>query len=745
MLKSATALMQEGWDQMAKYIKLVVFAAALFATFSFGFDKAFSQVQGARIRVQTVQDELQADGSDVLTQHFEMQVLDATLASILAQFPITYNEASTEVSIVEAYTLKADGHKISIEPSGIITQQPPGNNALAAFFTDTKQKVLIFPNVEAGDTLVFTEKRHNKQLYFPGQFLREGVFGPGVAVDDSTLTIIAPKTLDLVTETHDLEFHKSQNGDNVVYTLHFSNPNPQPLQSSLISNMDRFPRYFVSTFKSYDELGRAYGALVRPKIEVTPKIKVQANGITAGINDRKEKARAIYEWVSQHVRYVAIEFGQGALVPHDADTVLANAYGDCKDHVVLLAALLKAVDIETVPVLINATNRYTVSKVPTINQFNHMIAWLPEFKIYADTTAKFLPFGTLALAEYGKPVLLAGPAEFGSRQIPVLSADPANITFKSVVTLDEERRATAETTTMASGAFAAQLRGLGSGIRAVGSERAASDMLSKQGKPLATGSFDVGVPDGFTPQYSISSKYSTPRPLNFTAMPVGLRLLPITGDLLIGPIGNTKLKDSDPTPCYNGHAAEELSLVLPAAAAVSSLPADTSINASQFQYTSHWSQSGQTVTVHRELITRLTEPVCSGDLRKEAAAALNSIRKDYEAPIPLAFGGGEHPTINLLAGQLSEVNSHSRRNQDRDWPITIKVTAPPTHGKVTVQTDQGLIRTSAGQPQSRAMTKVYYQSEPGYIGKDSFSYTRSTEDTSDPLNGRSYTINVQVK
>ncbi len=262
---------------------------------------------------------------------------------------------------------------------------------------------------------------------------------------------------------------------------------------------------------------------------------------------------------------------------------------------------------------------------------------------------------------------------------------------------------------------------------------------------MATGTFDIGNPDGFAQQYSISSKYSTSQPLQFTAMPWGLRLLPPTGDIFIGPIGNTKLKDTDPTPCYNGHASEDLTLNLPANAHVASLPSDTNVKEAQFQYSAHWSVSGQTVTVHREMNSNLTEPLCSGDLRKDAAAALGAIKKDYEAPLPVTYGAGEHPVISLLSGQLSEVNNHSRRGQDRDWAISIKVTSPPAHGKVTVETTQGLIRTSAGQPESRALTRVFYQSEPGFVGKDSFTYERTSEDSTDPLNGRSYTIDVEVK
>lgn len=740
----AFALVATGLVTMHR-IELLFFGCALSAAAACVADGTAAQSQAARIRVETAQVEVQPDGSDVITQHVEMLVLNKGAATTLGQFPISYNEGTTDVDITDAYTLKPDGQKITLDAASIITQQPPNNSPLAALFTDAKQKVLIFPNVQVGDTLVFTEKRRNKQLYFPGQFVRQGDFLPTVPVDDSTLSIIAPKTLALNMETHEVEFHKSEDGDRTIYTLHYANPTPQSEQGSLIANLDHLPRYFVSSFKSYDELAHAYAGLISAKIVVTPKIQAQAEAITSGITGRREKAQAIYEWVSRHVRYVAIIFGNGALVPHDADAVLSNAYGDCKDHVVLFSALLKAVGIDSVPALINATNGYTVSKVPALGQFNHVIAWLPEFKLYADTTANYLPFGTLALNEYGKPVLLTGATLVGLRQIPLSSADAATISFKSVLSLDDQRLATAESTTTATGPFAAQLRNLGTIAQNAGPERFASDMLTKQGKPLATGTFDVGNPDGFASTYSISSKYSTPRPLQFGGMPFGLRLLPVTGDLLLGPIGNTKIKDSDPTPCYNGHSTEDLTLNLPANAHVASLPPDTRIDEGQFRYSSHWSLSGQTVSVHREMITNLSKPLCTDDLRQKAASALTAIRKDHEALLPISYGVQQHPVLSLQAGQLSEVNSHSRWGQGREWPITIKVTNPPAHGKVTVETAQGLVRTAGGQPQSHALTRVLYQSETGFAGKDSFTYERSSQDPSDPLNGHSVTIDVDVK
>jgi transglutaminase-like putative cysteine protease len=594
---------------------------------------AIAQNTPARVRLETTQIDVQPDGTATETNHRELQVFTAKAAMQLAQFPISYVESMQDIDITEAYTLKADGRKLAVEASGVLTQQAP-QAANAPLFTDIKQKVVVFPNVEVGDTLVLTTKRHDKQAYFKGRFTRQSVFSPLTPVAQYDLTINIPKRLSSTLEAHDIEFEKGSSGDKDVYKAHYENLNPEAEDVAAISSFDRLPRYFISTFKNYDEMGSAYAALFAPKATVTAKIKAQAESITAGITDRREQARAIYEWVNQHVRYVGIELGQGAIVPRDAELVLTNAYGDCKDITVLLSALLKAKNIDSEPVMINAGNGYVLSAAPTLAELNHVIAWLPEFKLYADATAQAVPFGMLPLYEYGKSVVLAGN-DTGLRQIPVLAADAGTMTYTSVAKLDDTMRLNDESTTTATGVFAAQLRSTGARIQATGPERVASDLLKRQNRPNATGTFTVTGLGNFAPQFSLASKFSTPRPQNINGMPGGLRIQARTGDFLMGPIGNTKLKDTDPTPCYSGSMSEDISLEIPASRHLAKVPDDSNVKTANLEFTSHWSLSGQTLTVHREFKSTVDQPLCTGEVRKDTAAALTRINQDYSARISL--------------------------------------------------------------------------------------------------------------
>ena len=596
----------------------------------------------ARIRVQSDKIEVQANGNALETIHTETQILTAAAITQLAQLPIGYIESMQDVDIIEAYTLKADGRKIAVDKGAIITRQPPGSSQLP-MFSDAKQKVIVFPNVEPGDTVVYTAHRRDKTAMFPGHYVRAGLLSPLLPIDSFDLTVTAPKRLGVTFENHDLDLKKSESGNNDVYELHYSNVNPLTEDNAAVSPMDRVPRYFISSFKSYDDLARTYAGMIESNATVTAKIRAQADSITAGITDRREQARAIYEWVSQHVRYVEVAFGQGAIIPHAAESVLNNAFGDCKDHTVLFTALLKAKGIDSRPVLINLGNGYSLSAVPTLGQLNHVIAWLPEFGIYADTTAGIVPFGFLVPSEYGKPVVLVGKTEAGLRQIPVLPPDAGTITYRNAAKLDDQMRLSSEGTTTATGVFAAQLRSAGARIQAGGAETAAGNMLKQRGLPNATGTFNADTPVGLVSQYSVGSKFSAPGSLNVRVMESGLRVLPAAGDFLMGPIGNTKLKDSDPTPCYSGRQVEDLTLDFPANRNLARLPQDADVKTANLHYASHWSVNGQTLSVHREFTSNVDQPLCSGDIRKETMAALARIRDDYGSPVSFVVKSGFAP------------------------------------------------------------------------------------------------------
>src|SRR5258708_10544151 len=82
--------------------------------------------------------------------------------------------------------------------------------------------------------------------------------------------------------------------------------------------------------------------------------------------------------ISQHdVRYVAVEIGIGGYQPHFAGDILTNRYGDCKDKVTLMRALLHEAGVDSNYVLATTQRRTVEPGFPSVEGFNHVVVAVP--------------------------------------------------------------------------------------------------------------------------------------------------------------------------------------------------------------------------------------------------------------------------------------------------------------------------------------------------------------------------------
>lgn len=570
---------------------------------------------------------VEPNGTSTMTVHVELLATNEATARTIGQTSIPFNESSQDLEIVEAYTQKTDGQKLTVSPSAIFTQQPQGSPLLVAI-NDLRQKVVVFPSVGPGDTVVYTARWRTRQPQIPGHFTYNAVFQRGVAYNEVRGTITVPKSLALQTESHDIELRKEETPDKTSYHWRYSAPASSTVDLIPVSPLDQMPRLFFSSLKDQQELGRVYASLIAPMAAVTPKIQALANQLTAGLSDRRQQAQNIYEWVSKNVRYVAVDIGNGGIIPHSADTTLTNGYGDCKDQAILFAALLKAVGIESEAVLINLGNAYTTPQVATIVPFNHLIIWIPEFGMYADTTTGVAPFGVLPFQEYGKPVVHATATGQVVRRTPVVPVGVATMSLKTTARLDRSGNVTGDSTVTAAGPFALTLRAVGLAAQAAGPARFASAYFETQGLK-GTGTIDVASPSDLAPSYTLTShfEYADGRLVSGRGFGLvrGLSLSPMTGDVLMGSLLAATQDEGEATACYSGHTVEELVLEFPPGAA-QGVPPESRIKTANLEFTARWTASGNIVTVRREFTSTIDQPLCTGEVRRETARALTQIR-----------------------------------------------------------------------------------------------------------------------
>lgn len=134
--------------------------------------------------------------------------------------------------------------------------------------------------------------------------------------------------------------------------------------------------YLGPAGKDWISLGDQYLADISKQLVVDPDVESLARDITAGAKEDRDKVRLIFRWIQREFTYKAIEFGMRGRTPNAAGVTCMNRYGDCKDLSVVLHTMLRAVGVPSRLCLVHTSDELH-PQVPSLDQFNHMIVYLP--------------------------------------------------------------------------------------------------------------------------------------------------------------------------------------------------------------------------------------------------------------------------------------------------------------------------------------------------------------------------------
>jgi tetratricopeptide (TPR) repeat protein len=333
------------------------------------------------------------------------------------------------------------------KPDGTIVLTPAENTQdmaaaitrEAPFYSDLREKHVAVKGLGVGDVLEFRAKWQSTKPLAPGQFWYAYNFSRDGIILVEELQISVPHDRAVKWNSTQLKPAITEENGRHVFTWtnsqleHASSEQEKKDQEEKMYQLVRGklppPEVQISTFQSWDEVGRWYGSLQQERIKPNDEIRAKAVELTKNANDDNAKVRAIYKYVSTEFRYIGVAFGIGRYQPHTAAEVLANQYGDCKDKHTLLASLLDAVGIKAYPALINSSRELDLD-VPSPAQFDHVISAVTQGNtlIWLDTTSEVAPYGYLLSSLRDKQALMIPPDK-----PPVLVTTPSDAPAHSVL------------------------------------------------------------------------------------------------------------------------------------------------------------------------------------------------------------------------------------------------------------------------------------------------------------------------
>lgn len=543
---------------------------------------------------------------------------------------ISYDMTAEKCRIVEAYTMQPNGQKVKVKADAIKVTSDPVSK-IAPMFSDTKNIIIIFPKVEKGSLLYYKTKSHIFKPSFPNIFSMTQYMSETKVMQDYTLDILYDPKIKLKTETYGVEGGEVEGKKGMKrLVFHYSNKTAVESEATQVDTEDFAPYVRVTNLDDYEHLGRLYALKSSRAEKVTPAIKRKAEDLTKDIVDRKEQARVIYEWVSQNIRYVYIDFGQGGLVPHNADTILDNLYGDCKDHATLLNALLAAKSIIGHQVLINLGDSFKLPKLADLS-FNHAINYVPEFNMYLDSTAELARFGTLLKEDMDKPVLIIGLNKMAKTPLGTTDDNVVEVNTKLAMQADGSIKGTSDLKVKGYNEISA--RSDYSELNRMPKDKAVMRLFTANYES-GTGDYQATDPLDLKTSFSVKSEFIIDAPGNVPGpsgivMPLGLS----PGDLnAIGHYKPTK-KITRPMVCTSVRIIENTTLELLPSLEIIGTPKNTSFEYGDYQYKATYTLTGKTLTANRELSTSHSKGYCDVGQYENYKTFTMKVRDDIRSQI----------------------------------------------------------------------------------------------------------------
>jgi transglutaminase-like putative cysteine protease len=571
-----------------------------------------------------------ADGSYSKLDSLTLRVNNEAGVARVAQQYVWFNRNMADVQILEAYTTTADGVRHDVQPEQIRDVQE-ARSFDAPMFQDIQEKVIVFPAVEPGARVHLTYRKTQRQPIVPGEF---SDFTPPDLAPTHNFRLIydLPADKPLYADARGFLAQQPVTRDGRTrYEYRYDKAHFGRLERGSIAYVSYGDRLMVSTFPNYAAFAATYRESAADPGARDAAVTRLAQQLTAHDRTSRDKAKTLYDWVRRNVRYVAINVGRGAVVPHSASAVLANRYGDCKDHVALYGALLDAVGVRNEPALISSGTIYSLPSVPGYGVINHVITWLPDLQQYADSTASNVEFGFLPSSDMNRPTVLVDQGVLAQTPATVLMTRSTDLSIK----VEPDGSASFTYHMKDTGPFAEQARArLRTQTPAQREESIEAELRSANLRGTATlTTSDLTVADG---PLTVTLKGT----LENLVVPGAAASIPALTSLAGGVAADTRYwlgerQRTQPFICHNLAVHEHARIELPANFRVLDMPEAQRTQDRFFDFQSQYTFDplGNVVTMTREGTTHFDSDVCTPDDFAQMRPAVEAIGRDVRAEV----------------------------------------------------------------------------------------------------------------
>ena len=329
-----------------------------------------------------------------------------------------FYDDSRKIDKIEALVYDANGEEIK----KIKERDFKDVSAVSDFsiYEDDRVKYLDYNPLEYPYTVeYYSEVTYNSTAFFPSWIPLDDYY---VSIQNAEYKIVNEVGLDLKTKKENFEDYNITE----VSTNHFKAENIEGIKyEAYTSEIQSIVPLFKATLKEFDMFGVAginnnwsdFGKWMHDRLlvgtdEISEETKNKVKALTAGVDDKIERAKIIYNYMQNRTRYISVQVGIGGWKPMLADDVDRLGYADCKGLTNYTKALLDAADVSSYyTVVYGGRGIRNIDNDFSSVQGNHVILCLPNENenIFLECTSQTNPFGFIAGFTDDRDVLLVKP------------------------------------------------------------------------------------------------------------------------------------------------------------------------------------------------------------------------------------------------------------------------------------------------------------------------------------------------
>lgn len=316
----------------------------------------------------------------------DLMVLSEKNAAAYSRSRIYHSEYN-ELKSIDAYSKIPDGDKYKKVKIG--EQKTTSSSSRNVFYDDSKETSFDFLGMVPNAIQHLAYTTYNKDAHLLSPFYLPS----SISVIGASYTVVVPNEVSIKyvvkNDTKNIfTFTEEKKKNETVYKWIANNYKGEDGYGNAPDNSYYDPHIIIyvasfndnnttqSFFNSVDDLYRWNMSFTKElNIVPDPTLKKIVDSLIVGKKTETDKAKSIYKWVQQHIKYIAFEAGLQGFTPRQAADVCNKRYGDCKDMSSIITQMLRMANIKAFYTWIGTRDlpyKYSDVALPIVD--NHMIS-----------------------------------------------------------------------------------------------------------------------------------------------------------------------------------------------------------------------------------------------------------------------------------------------------------------------------------------------------------------------------------